>query len=475
MRFRYLSCLMFAAMASSACTLGTVETTPCGSNAECRASFGFNAVCAEEGLCRIEPAAPRCDQTYPPDLYQSPERYVDALVIGNLMDRSEPKKVARERAAQLAATQVDEVGGLGGRTLAMVLCTIEPNFAGDALDLEEAATSTARYLVDVVGVPAIVGPSSSGNTLAVFEELNGSGTLLISPAATSPALNDADPADVSDERPGLLWRTAVSDSEQGKKIAEDMLARGVTSVAAIIQEGSYGRGLYQVFVDELSSTISVELHAYTLDVERTDAVSEVSVNADIEEVLFISSESSDITEFLVTAANDGGFASKRLFLTDAAASVDVVSSADPALFSRLRGTRPKPLDETELVYKNFINSYLTAYGEDVTQFSFTAHAYDAAWLVFYGSAWAHLNETGPITGLGIARGLRRVSEGADEFEVKATTWLDVVDRFAAGQGVDVRGTSGELDFDAASEETSGEIELWVVEDTTNGVQIVPAP
>jgi hypothetical protein len=62
-----------------------------------------------------------------------------------------------------------------------------------------------------------------------------------------------------------------------------------------------------------------------------------------------------------------------------------------------------------------------------------------------------------------------------EFEVKATTWLDIVERFSAGEGVNVRGSSGELDFDPATEETSGEIELWIVNDTMNGAEVVPAP
>jgi branched-chain amino acid transport system substrate-binding protein len=466
--------LLLLATSSAGCSLGTVDVTSCNTNAECRESFGLNAVCGADGLCNVEPTAARCDRTYPADLYQQPERYADSLVIGSLMDRSEPKKVARERAAQLAATQVDEFGGLQGHPIALVMCTVEPNHGGDGLGLEDASTSTARYLANVVGTPAIVGPSSSDNVLAVFEELKGSDTLVISPAATSPALSDADPDDVSDENPGLLWRTPPSDSAQGPKIADDMSARGVTSVAAIVQNGAYGDGLRKVFLEATDSSITVQELRYSLAVERNDAISQASVS-NVDEVLFISSESSDIVAFLELVASDSGFDDKTLFLTDAAASVDVVSSAPTALVSRLRGTRPKPLDGSELVYKTFINAYQSSFGEDVTQFSFTAHAYDAAWLVFYGAAWAQLNEAGGIGGRNIARGLRRVSEGNDLFEVKGTTWLDIVGRFESGVGVDLRGSSGDLDFDPTTEETSGEIEVWVVDDTAGNITIVPAP
>ena len=456
----------------SACSFGTLEADPCQTNADCRASFGINAVCGEEGLCRVEPSAPRCDRTFPADLYQRPDRYADAIVMGNLMDRSEQRKVARERAAQLAAMEVNEVGGLDGRTLALVMCTIERDFAGDGLGLTDAATTTSRYLTDVVGVSAIIGPSSSDNTLQVFEELTGSDTLLISPAATSPALSGAEPGEPTDAAPGLLWRTVPSDSVQGPRIAEDMVGRGISKVAAIIQRGAYGDDLFAVFSEALENRVEVELFSYELAVERNDAISRVSLT-DADEVLFISSQSSDVSAFLATAATDSGYQSKSLFLTDAAASADVVGGADPSLFDRLRGTRPRPLDDSELVYKNFINGYLAAYGEDVTQFSFTAHAYDAAWLVFYGAAWSVLNDGGAVTGPGIARGLRRVSDGAP-FEVKGTTWVDIVAELAMGSGVDVRGSSGDPDFDPATEETTGDIEVWVVTDDGGAVEIVPA-
>jgi len=458
----------------SACSLGKLETTPCTNNAECRDSFGLNAVCAEEGLCRVEPAAARCDRTYPEDLYSRPERYPEVVVIGNLMDRSEPKKEVRENAARLAAMQVDQVGGLEGRQLAMVFCTIEPNFLGDGVELADAAVATAHYLVDVVGVPAIVGPSSSGNTLAVFQALQGTGTLVISPSATSPALSEAEPNAVDDVNPGLLWRTAPSDSIQGELIAQDMEDRGVTSVAAVVQEGAYGDGLYQAFVDNLPSTISSEREPFSLSVERDEALTRVAGLA-VEEVLFISSLGGDIRAFLTVAEKNSGYVGKSLFLTDAAASSDELAGFDSDLLARLRGTRPKPLSEEDFAFGNFLTGYETAYDQDPRQFSFAAHAYDATWLVFYGSGWAHLNESGLVSGKGIARGMRRVSSAPEPIEVIPTNWSSILDQFAKGNSVDVVGASGALDFDPLTEETTGPLEVWIaVVDGNGDVTIGPA-
>jgi ABC-type branched-subunit amino acid transport system substrate-binding protein len=184
-----------------------------------------------------------------------------------------------------------------------------------------------------------------------------------------------------------------------------------------------------------------------------------------DEVLFISSQASDVVAFLDATAAQPGYAGLGIFLTDAAANADVIAGVqDPSRFAQVRGTRPAPLDESQdLVYASFIAAYSAEYGEDVRPFSFTANAYDAAWLVAYGAAWAVLQEGG-ISGTHIARGLRRLSEG-DRVEVRPTNWNRVKQAFASGTSVDVVGASGELDYDPITEETSASIEIWRVEST----------
>lgn len=447
------------------CTLLRTDVSSCEDSSQCRAEFGLRSVCGDNGLCRVSPIQSRCTKTYPPDLLTNPAAHRSRIVIGNLMDRSLATHRARENAAELAFKQANSQGGIENRELGLVFCTIEENSRYDELARTDAAVASARYLVDSLGVPAIIGPASSGDTQEVFLRVQGSGVLVISPSATSTTLQALDPSTVSDEAPGLLWRTVPPDSLQGRAIAHDMLAPGpgrgepVSSVAVIHEAGSYGEGLATEFVEAFGGGFM--LLSYNDQGRRAEAIATAG-SAAVDEVLFISSQADDVIAFL-DGATLPGYNGKDIFLSDAAANSDVLDQANPTRFPQVRGSRPAPLDPlSDIVYSVFLTGYQTEYGQDATIFSFTANAYDAAWLVAYGVAWAIMQEDA-ISGHNIARGLRRLS-GGPEIEIRPTAWNGVLQQFRAGQSVDITGASGPLDFDPVSEETSGNIQIWTIQD-----------
>ncbi len=446
---------------SVSCSLGRVGQDDCASNADCRAAFGVGSVCMSDGLCASAAPTPRCERTFPEDLLTRPERHLDTIVFGNLVDRSLTTHRAREDSARLASVQVNEADGLGGRQLGFVFCTIEENATLDDLSQTEAAVEAAAFLTDQLGAPAILGPPGSGDVIAVFEATEPRETLLISPSATSPALTALEP-EASDTEPGRLWRTAPPDSIQGRAIAADLFDRNVTDVAVIAQVGAYGDGLTEAFRDSFSGQVSVM--TFSTDGERAEVITAVGTSP-ASEVLFISSATQDVIAFMNAAASIPGYDSKGIFLSDSAANQDLLDRATPTRFSQVRGSRPAPLDQTEdFVYGNFIASYQIEYEEDVRLFSFTAQSYDAAWLLFYGAAWADAQESS-VDSSGIARGLRRVTGGDERIEVKASSWLDVVDRFGAGQRIDIEGASGALDFDPLTEEVTAPIQIWSIDES----------
>jgi ABC-type branched-subunit amino acid transport system substrate-binding protein len=356
--------------------------------------------------------------------------------------------------------------------MAIVYCTYEANVQLDNLKPTDAAIASARYLVDVLGVPAIIGPAGSGDVSAVYQALRGTGTLVMSPSATSPALTGLDPP-ASDAKPGLLWRTAPPDTLQGPKIAEDMAARGVTNVFVIAQKGAYGEGLATVFQGAFTGA-RPDVRLFGTENERNMLVTEGG-SAASSEVLFISSTQADVIAFLQAAGQNAAYQTKTFFLTDSAANKEVIEGAPPMVLERIRGTRPTPVDSRDAVFNNFRGSYAGEYtNEDVTAFSFTAHTYDATWLVFYGSAWSSIQEKS-ITGAGIAKGLRKVSSGS-EFNIQPLSWGSIVEQFRSGTGINVRGASGLLDYDPATEETSAPIEVWVIRPgSAGGYEVQPAP
>jgi branched-chain amino acid transport system substrate-binding protein len=437
--------------------IATADYEECSSTLECRAAFGFGSVCGSDGLCATATPSPRCTQTFPEDLWQRPEKYGDAIVLGSLMDRSSETHAARERSSRLAAKQVNEEGGLEDKPFAIVYCSYEENSKLDDETADAAAVLSARYLVDELGVPAILGPAGSGDTSAVYQALADTGTLVMSPSATSPALTDLDP-EATDAAPGLLWRTAPPDTLQGEVIARDMSERELSDVFLIAQKGAYGEGLATVFQDAFSGKVT--LRVFGTENERTAVITE-GASAKATEVLFISSTQADVIAFLSAAHRNPGYASKTFFLTDAAANQEVIDGSPPELYERIRGTRPTPVDAADPVFNNFSGAYASEYaGEDVTAFSFAAHMYDAAWLVFYGSA-SSLFSSGQVTGPGIARGLRNVSSGK-AYDIAPLSWGGILKTLRSGDPIDVQGASGALDYDPTTEETSAEIEVWVI-------------
>lgn len=453
------------------CSFGTFDYYPCTLNVECRDAFGFGAVCGEEGLCETTDLHERCQTTWPEDL-SLPVDPTTTMVIGTVFDHSKTAHVARYRSIELAAKQLADKEGLEGLMPAVIDCDIEEGVFDDALDAEGAAVETSLWLADQVGVPAIVGPASSSHVEASFLAIRDLGTLMISPSATSPSLSALDPSVVSDEEPGRLWRTAPPDSLQGHVIASDMDDRGTSKVAVIYQIGAYGEGLAAVFAETFSALgNSSTTFPFDNETARSEAITTAGEPASgFDEVLFISSDTADISAFLVTAGGSANYAEMNIFLTDTARTVDVLTAATSAsgVFDHIRGTAPSL--PSGFVYDSFADNYRGLYAEEVSAYSYTAQSFDAAWMVFYGHAWAFYNEGG-IDGAGIARGMRKLSTGAD-VDVLPGEWPTVRQQFSEHIAVNINGASGPLNYDPATEETEAPIDVWVVNATNDGFEIV---
>lgn len=151
--------------------------------------------------------------------------------------------------ADLAIAEVNAAGGVMGHSFAGV--------RGDSTCVDsDAATAAAERLVTADGVAAIMGADCSGVTGAVLANVAvPNGVMMISPSATSPALTTA-------EDNGLFFRTAPSDARQGQLLAEQTIARGITSVASTYVNNDYGVGLADAFAsnfEALGGTVAVSI------------------------------------------------------------------------------------------------------------------------------------------------------------------------------------------------------------------------
>lgn len=457
-----------ALLGAASCSFTRPEITTCSSSVGCREAFGSGFVCGGDGYCEKAAPSPRCQVTFPEDLLTRPESYPNAIVIGSLMDRSVITHQARENAIRLATTHVTEGGGLQNRPFGVVFCDIAKNSQYDSRDRGAAAVQSGLYLADVIGVPAIIGPSASTDALAVFEALGGRDVVMISPSATSPELSGIDAKNPTDENPGRFWRTAPPDTLQGDAIAIYLQQKQVKDIELIHELGAYGEGLATVFEKSFQS-IGGNTHrtVFSSSSER-DAAVVAAGKSFAPWVLFVSSQTTDASAFLIAASSLSVYASKNLFLTDSAANADFLSAAAgaSAMFPRVRGSRfSVPAGN---VYEQFRASYNAAFQVEANSYSYVAHAYDATWLAFYGSARS-LGQEGRVHGLGIARGLRHVSLGK-ALPIVPVSWGEIGKELSLGGDVDVNGASGALDFDPLSEETEGPVDIWQI--APSGTSIV---
>lgn len=137
--------------------------------------------------------------------------------------------------AEVAIKEVSDSGKfLGGKK-------VEAVRADSTCVDSAAATTAAERLITSDKVAAIMGADCSGVTGAVLKNVAlATGTVMVSPSATSPGLSTA-------EDNGLFFRTAPSDARQGEVLANVLIDKGIKNVAVTYTNNDYGKGFADAF------------------------------------------------------------------------------------------------------------------------------------------------------------------------------------------------------------------------------------
>jgi branched-chain amino acid transport system substrate-binding protein len=470
----HASFLWRAPLAAFAAVLGcsavsSVDFAQCSENADCRGAFGLGFECGDAGLCQEIEANKRCSMVYPSDLLSNAAAYRDVVVLGSLFDHTpQDGDLKLVKSASLAVEQANKIGLAEDRQFAIVHCGYQEDDKLDKLTSEEAAVAGAKYLVDQLGAAAIVGPGTSGLAQAVYRELekpeHGERTLIVSPSATSPSLTDIDTA-----KPGLFWRTAPPDTLLGAQLAVYLEESSVFDSIVLYKDDTYGQGL----AIELKANFEdkMDLVGYTDPAEIPLKVVEIANGHPMPmsfAVVFIASEVGDVTSFLNAASASQSTkdfytnANVQIFLGDAGFNDDVITNTQSTaaeLYPNIRGVFPgAPSGD---VYDVFLSTYAARYNEKADDSSYSAHTYDATWLTIYGAAWSYYQHDKQVTGPFMAEGLQKISAG-DPFDITAPTWSSIRKAFTEKRSINVRGASGELDYDPVTEETTAPVLRWTI-------------
>jgi branched-chain amino acid transport system substrate-binding protein len=136
------------------------------------------------------------------------------------------------QAAEMAIAEINARGGIGGRSLALVV----QDDGGDS----RRAIEAAHALRDDPRVVAVIGHINSGTTLAAATVYNDprSGVAALSPTASSPEVTNAGP---------WTFRVSPSDLAYGPALAKWGHARGRRRAAILYSNDEYGRGVSASF------------------------------------------------------------------------------------------------------------------------------------------------------------------------------------------------------------------------------------
>ncbi|NVB42704.1 ABC transporter substrate-binding protein [Pseudenhygromyxa sp. WMMC2535] len=440
-------------------------TTLCSTHTECVAAHTENWLCGCAGEC-IEALTPECQIIKWPD--DTPQDNV--VFVGSIMPTSPPFDslvLPIQNAMQLAFEDFnDETQLADGQKIAWVGCDSQGG---------SAAVTAAHHLVDEICVPAIVGPVFSESVIAVAEEVTvPGGVFLISPTATSKKITSL----VDDD---LVWRPITSDVYQANAIADrvDELVQDGDNVVIVHKSDLYGNDLatdayavmpgvdvtdvfeYEVTADSAAPIADVEDHiANTLFTDGGANPPEVIVLIGTSEVAafvlgyFQAASVMQPPPYPRFVLSHGAVPSMPTTIKHE--SVIDNDSAQLLLYGSLEGIAPIIFDEQN--FAAFNTRYMVKF-QDQDAITTSSLSYDAALVTLFAAAAIGAGE--PVTGANIAAQLTagKLTDPDGTFisfgpSIDTTFIKTAVNALTTGGGtVDLKGVSGELDFDL----TTGEL------------------
>ncbi len=344
-----------------------------------------------------------------------------------------------ENAVQLAVDQINEAGGVNGSDVILL-----KKDSGTAEDV--ARTSANEAIAD--GAQAVLGAAGSGVALSLTDLLSQNEIVQITGSATSPQLTS-----FADN--GFLFRTAISDDLQGRVLAKVLQDEGVTNVAIMARNDSYGQGLADSFTANFSGTV-----ASRQDYDETAS----SFDAEVSNLA-----SSGATDFIClcfpgegtvihqAAFEQGLLDGTRWFYTDGLKENTFPEQAfpdNPALLSGFIGTFPTSSDDASVAtaLDRFTADYVAAFGSEPGPFA--VQFYDAALLVMLAA------EASDGTGVGIRDAMQAASDGGTSCSL-----TDCLTLAADGDDFDFVGATGEIAFDSNGDPSGAFYEVWRFNDS----------
>ncbi|MSP62943.1 MAG: hypothetical protein EXR72_21930 [Myxococcales bacterium] len=443
---------LFGAMLVAGCAAG-FNYNECNTNEEClklAVDGGAKLSCTADHLCVAgTPDDQLCGDTIGTEMPGS-------LIIGVVFDRTSESDKMLANAVKLAIDEINK------RQMTPMVAW----FCDSASDPDQSRKAAVRA-VNVYHASAIIGPMGSDGVLKLTEFAKSSGTLVVSPSATSTEISSLDDN-------GLVWRTAASDALQGKLLAAKVKEAMPTPtvVDTMYVNTVYGSGLNTAFRTAYTQMMGLGFKSAVqysntkeiptaLNAIAKDAPSHVVIIADFDDPGIVSQIKDQPALF---DPNEMDLKKgTQFFMTDPAktpALYGAMGTMAPNLLGRIRGTAPAT--PSGQAFTTFQANFNARFGADPKNISFVANAYDATYLIAIAAA---ATQGRVPTGKDLSTGLQRLRTSGTAVLVGETSYLDAAKQMAMG-GVRLEGASGPLEFNAAGDLTNEKaFEYWCVDTT----------
>jgi branched-chain amino acid transport system substrate-binding protein len=295
----------------------------------------------------------------------------ETLRIGGIFSTSGPGAflgVPEERAFRLKVDEINKAGGIDGRKIEAVVYDTEGNTT--------KAAQLARRLIDSDKVLAIVGPSSSGESLQVLPIANESKITLISHAGTEKMTSPVTP---------WVFNTPPTDRVVAAHMLGVFKKRGISQLALLTAADGFGQSGANV-VKELAPQYGIAIAAHE-EFNRTDpdmTAQVLKAKGSPAQAMLVWSAFPAPTIIAKNAAAVGY--GKPMYNSYAAASKDLLVQAGPAaegsFVSSMRLLAPETLkasDPMRSIVMKIFDDYKAKYGEAPA--TFAAHSYDAMLMI----------------------------------------------------------------------------------------------
>lgn len=297
--------------------------------------------------------------------------FAATIKIGAILDETGPASFLGGPEARSLRMLVDEInakGGVNGNNIELVI--------KDSGASPEKAISFAKQLIEEDKVLAIIGPSTSGESLSIKKIVEQGKTINISCAAAELIVSPV---------AQYVFKTAPTDSFAARQIFMTMKKQGIAKIAVLTANDGFGKaGKEQLtkLAPEYGMTIVADEVYDKKATNLTAIVAKLKTNADIQAVVNWSTvPAQSILAIAIRQAGwnvpiyqSHGFANIRYVEAAGAAAEGIIFPASRLLIAELLPAGPQK--DVLLRYKN---DYEAKYKESVSTFG--GHSYDAMYIL----------------------------------------------------------------------------------------------